>query len=373
MYEKRESFKAIELVFITGLFVQDQKAIEQILVTQYESFADRGLYVNPNDPFLANMGRLEYDQWRHLRRKLQPCFSANSTKAMYPLMHRVCGEFVQVLRESVTQQRDKILEMRDLFSRFAVDVIGSVGFGVECNSLRDVNAKFRYFGDKATTEHFRPLLQFKTKYLNILKLFNVKYHSQETREFFTQLVKETIEYCEKYGIQRADFMDILIKIKNDPRESKNFELTLDRIVGEVFLFFTAGFNTTSSALCEALYELAKNPEIQDKARSQVMDILDRHNNNITLEAVKEMRYIKQIIMETLRKYPLLFAVSRYSRRACTLPTTNGSLNIEPNTLLLIPSHAVNNNPEFYPEPDIFQPERKSMDMKSVILRVQLKA
>lgn len=215
---------------------------------------------------------------------------------MYPLMHGVCGEFVQVLRESVTQQRDNIFEMRDLCSRFVVDVIGSVGFGVECNSLRDVNAKFRYFGDKATMEHFRPLLQFKTKYLNILKIFNVKYHSQETREFFAQLVKETIEYREKYGIQRADFMDILIKIKNDPRESKNFELTLDRIVGEVFLFFTAGYNTTSSALCEALYEMAKNPEIQDKARSQVMDILDRHNNNITLEAVKEMRYIKQIIM-----------------------------------------------------------------------------
>ncbi|XP_073821529.1 cytochrome P450 6a8-like [Musca autumnalis] len=356
MYEKQEPARAVELVFISALFVQDQRAIEQILITQYENFPDRGLYVNLNDPLLANTGRLEYDQWKPLNKKFRPCFSPNGTKYMYPLMQQVCREFVHVLRRS-TCGKGNIFEMRDLCSRFAVDVIGTVGFGVECNSLKDENAKFRYFGDMASREHFRPLLQFRSKYVDLLKLFNVKYHSRESTEFFTQLVKETLEYREKYNIRRNDFMDILIQIKNDPQEANDLDMALERLVGEVFLFFAAGYNSTSTALCQALYEMAKNPEIQDKARKEARDTLARHNHNLTFEAVKEMRYIKQIVMEILRIYTLLFASSRYSRRACTLPTATGTLEIEPNTLVIIPIHAINNNPEFHPDPDVFRPER----------------
>ncbi|XP_073821530.1 probable cytochrome P450 6a18 [Musca autumnalis] len=362
MYEKQEIVKAVELVFISALFVQDQKAIEQILITQYENFPDRGLYVNTNDPLLANMGRLEYDQWKPLHKKFRPCFTPNATRYMFPLMQQVCREFVHVLQRS-TCGKGNIFEMRDLCSRYAVDVIGNVVFGLECNSLKDENAKFRYFGDRASEEHFRPLLQFRTKYFDLLKLFNVKYHSRETSEFFTQLVKESLEYREKYNIQRSDFMDILMKIKNDPQDAKDLEITLDRLVGVTFLFFAAGYNTTSTALCEALYEMAKNPEIQDKAREEARDTLARHENKLTFEAVKEMRYIKQIIMETLRKYTLLFATSRYSRRACTIPTSTGSLTVEPKTLIIIPNHAINNNPEFHTDPEVFRPERFDKGVK----------
>uniref|UniRef100_A0A1I8PR31 Cytochrome P450 n=1 Tax=Stomoxys calcitrans TaxID=35570 RepID=A0A1I8PR31_STOCA len=357
MFQSKESFRAIELVFFSALFVQDQVAIKNILATQYENFADRGIYVNENDPLLNHMARLPYEKWQLLRRKFGPAFAPNMTKTMYPLVTKCCEQFVEVLKQSV-ETSHYVTNVHDLCSRFAIDVIGSIAFGVECNSFKDPQAMFRTLGEKASREHFQSIFQFKTKYLDILKLFNVKYHSKETTDFFTNLVKETMKQREEHAIQRGDFMDILIELKNDPNGWAAYPLTLERLVAQAFLFFGAGYNSTAAALSEALYEMAKNQDIQNKARQEVFEVLRQSgSSDISYECTKEMKYIKQVIVETLRRYTLVYMMPRYCRQSCTVATSNGSLNIDADTFIIIPVHAIHNNAEYYPEPHVFRPER----------------
>lgn len=62
--------------------------------------------------------------------------------------------------------------------------------------------------------------------------------------------------------------------------------------------------------------------------------------------------------ETLRKYPILHSITRYSRQYCTLRSSCGqSLSIPKNTVVMVPAHGIHYNPEFYPDPEKFQPER----------------
>lgn len=70
---------------------------------------------------------------------------------------------------------------------------------------------------------------------------------------------------------------------------------MDEIVAQSFLFFIAGFETSSTTATFAFLELAMNPEIQEKLRNEIKSVLDKHNNEITYDSLKEMTYMGQVI------------------------------------------------------------------------------
>ncbi|KAK9884818.1 hypothetical protein WA026_009045 [Henosepilachna vigintioctopunctata] len=97
----------------------------------------------------------------------------------------------------------------------------------------------------------------------------------EVSEFFMRIVEDHVAYRKKNNIFRKDLMQLLIQLKNNGKmvddeklplenitEQEN-ELTLKEIAAQVFVFFGAGFETSSTAMTFGLYELARNMEIQE--------------------------------------------------------------------------------------------------------------
>lgn len=83
-----------------------------------------------------------------MRPVLSPSFTSSKMKAMFVLIN----ECVNTLIDYFKNQKDDIIEveMKDLFTRYANDVIASVAFGVNVNSLKDRKNEFYLMGNEAT-------------------------------------------------------------------------------------------------------------------------------------------------------------------------------------------------------------------------------
>lgn len=88
-----------------------------------------------------------------------------------------------------------------------------------------------------------------------------------------------------------------------------------------------------------MYEMAKNPQYQQKVRDEVTAILSKHNGEITYESLKEMSYIDSVIHEALRMHPPAFSMAKLCTKPYTMPMTSGQtqpVTITPGTIVQIP-------------------------------------
>lgn len=184
----------------------------------------------------------------------------------------------------------------------------------------------------------------------------------EVGAFFMPLVRDTVETREKNLIERPDFLNLLIQLKNkgtveDEASDSLEKLTLEEVAAQAFVFFFAGFETSSTTLSFALFELANNQEIQERVRDEVLEKLKLHDNKITYEALKDMTYLDQVINETLRMYPPVAQLLRVATQPYHVETMNFTL--DKGRMVMIPTYSIHHDPTIYPNPERFDPDRFS--------------
>lgn len=64
------------------------------------------------------------------------------------------------------------------------------------------------------------------------------------------------------------------------------------LAGHSLSLFIEGFETSSSVAAFTLYELARNPEWQERIYDEVVSVSDRHENKFTYEALQEMNLVE---------------------------------------------------------------------------------
>ncbi len=139
-------------------------------------------------------------------------------------------------------------------------------------------------------------LFFATLFQKQARALHFKMNEDDVVEFFTNVVRETIESRQKYSIRKKDFMQLLIDlmVKNEHCLEED-KLTFYEIAAQAFVFFLAGFETTATTLTYALHLLSFHQEIQERARKSIQETLERYDGEWSYEAVMEMEYVGQII------------------------------------------------------------------------------
>ncbi|XP_064011537.1 thromboxane-A synthase isoform X1 [Pogoniulus pusillus] len=137
-----------------------------------------------------------------------------------------------------------------------------------------------------------------------------------------------------------------------PSEKVQQMLTEDEIAGQAFLFLIAGYETTTSTLSFATYLLATNPECQERVLQEVDDFSAKHMVP-DYQNVQELPYLDMVIAETLRMYPPAF---RFTREAAKDSLVLGQ-HIPAGAVIEVAVGHLHHNPEFWPEPEKFIPER----------------
>lgn len=254
---------------------------------------------------------------------------------MFETFVRCADGLEQVLNEFAKNKEP--LDVKEVAARYTTDIIGSAAFGIDCNSLKDPNAEFRRVGQKIFA--YDPVVDFKRKFAaimpaSVVRAFRIKITNKEVEKFLSQVIRETIEYREKNNVSRKDFIHLLLQLKNkgrvtdddsftpdDKKAGSGTFLTLNEILAHSFVFFAAGFETSSTTMTFAMYELALNQDIQDKVRKEVNTVLQRHDNKFTYDAINEMVYLEKVFngecSKLCKKNPSIFLIN--FRNASEIP------------------------------------------------------
>jgi cytochrome P450 / NADPH-cytochrome P450 reductase len=84
----------------------------------------------------------------------------------------------------------------------------------------------------------------------------------------------------------------------------------ENIRAQCITFLIAGHETTSGLLSFAIYYLMKHPDVLERARAEVGQVLGSAAEP-TFEQVIRLRYVRQVLDETLRLWPTAPAFTRY--------------------------------------------------------------
>lgn len=144
--------------------------------------------------------------------------------------------------------------------------------------------------------------------------------------------------------------------------SDDRKFTFSEAAAQAFVFFAGGFETSSTTMQFALYELTLNPEVQEKARQEILKVLAKHDGKITYEAIYEMDYLGRVIDETLRKYPPIPILQRECNKDFTIPDTK--VVIPTGVTVQVPVLGLHMDPEYFPNPEKFDPDRFKEEEKA---------
>lgn len=140
-----------------------------------------------------------------------------------------------------------------------------------------------------------------------------------------------------------------------PRQKLHNRLTLtrDEIIGNLMLFMFAGYETTSSTLTICTHFLVNHQDLQEKLRQELQQVL-RRDGKFDYANVMQLEYLNAFICEALRLIPpVQFFVTRlaledYEYDGRVIPKGTG---------IVVSANKLHNDPDVYPRPEVFDPDR----------------
>ncbi|XP_044009986.1 probable cytochrome P450 6a14 [Aphidius gifuensis] len=334
---KHEAFVGVYKGHSPQLIINDLDLIKTILIKDFDTFNGRGIVVNEmTDPLTAHLFNIDGPRWKFIRAKLTPLFTAGKLKHMIELMVECADHFEIYLSNQL--KKSNVIDCREVAAKFTTDVIGSCAFGINMNALSNDESEFRKVGRKVLESNFNRMAKLLLREISPW--------------LFTSL--KIIDVRKNNNIVRNDLIDLFINIKKTENNNE-IQFTDSLMTAQAFVFFVGGFETSSLSISMSLYELAIEPKVQEKLRSEIIETLKNNDGKLSYDTINSMKYLDMVMQETLRKNPPILTLIRRACRSYKIPETNTT--IEKGTNVNIPVYAIHHDPSYYPSPEKFDPER----------------
>lgn len=186
-----------------AILLRDPDLIRKVLIEDFSSFHDNDFHLSKEtDP---NIGRdifvLKGQQWKAMRTKITTVFTANKIKNMIPSMVDVCKEMIEYLKKEGPIKFGDGVDLKELGSRFTIDVVTSNIFGVSGGCFASENSQFRemaykVFGERTIWKHFKFILKIINPTLG--DSLKIKVVPDEVDKFFRDIVTDLLKSRKSY-------------------------------------------------------------------------------------------------------------------------------------------------------------------------------
>ncbi|XP_062078752.1 cytochrome P450 71D11-like [Humulus lupulus] len=294
------------------------------------------------------------EYWRQLRKL---CMKELLSTARVRSFRHIREEEMHNLKEWIASNVGSAIDLSDRIQTSTYGVTARAAFGKKSKDHEEfisiVEESIKLGGGFKLTDLF-PSFNFLALISHArAKIERQKHRAERIIENIIQEHKEknksSVETAESET--HEDFVDVLLKFHN--KDDLGFSLTSNNVKAIIWDIFSAGSETSATAVDWAMVEIIRNPRVMKRAQEEVREVFNR-KGTVDEEGVADMKYLKSLVKETLRLHPSNpLLLPRESREKCVI---NG-YEIPVKTRIIVNAWAIGRDPKYWSEPESFIPER----------------
>jgi cytochrome P450 len=281
------------------------------------------------EPLVGRNSVILLDEDPHLeqRKLMLPAFHGERMQRLSGLMSELAEREVGSwpLEEPVALHA----RLRNLTLEIILRAVFGLERGAQLDTLREVLTGLLAFGDS-------PLSLFPPAH-RLLAGRRPAAEFERLGAHADQLIYELIDERRSAGGEGDDVLALLLQA----RHGDGSEMSAEELRDELMTALVAGHETTASQLSWSLDRLAREPGVQRRLHDE-------------LDAGEDEAYLTATINEILRHRPVL---PNAEPRLVKRPIEIGGVTYRPGAVLFASAYLVHHDPEIYPEPYAFRPER----------------
>ncbi|KAF6153779.1 hypothetical protein GIB67_001012 [Kingdonia uniflora] len=350
----------INLGEVSTIVISSPKMAEEVMKTHDFKFLDRPpplsaviMTYNCTDVAFAPYGAY----WRQLRKFcILELLSAKRVQSFRLLREEEVSNLIGNISLSISRAGAGFMPVNLSEKVFSLtnDITSRAAFGEKCKDKHVFLSTMKQVFTFTSGFHLADLFP-SIKFLNAISGTKAKIEKlqREIDRILNTIIKEHKENKTgaNIGESEENLVDVLLKLQE--ASDLDFPITTDNIKAVILDIFTAGTETSSTAVEWAMSELMRNPREMEKVQTEVRQVF---NGKLKVDEahIHELSYLKVVIKETLRLHPPLpLLLPRECREKCEI---NG-YKIPTKTKVIVNAWAVGRDSECWKDAEMFKPER----------------
>jgi cytochrome P450 len=345
---------ALRFMGLNLLLVNEPAAVRQVLVSEVEAFPKHPYMLWILEPLIGRgIFAVNGEEWAQQRRLLDQAFQMAQLQRVMPQMAAACQASLARLEAQVAgdlvagRSVDADAEMTLVTADVIVRTI--LSRSLEGAEAEAIFAAFTRYQKRAGRALMLRLLRLPRRPLQGY----LARDAAPIRAWLAAAIDARLNAPAGHA-PGDDLLAALIEAR-DPETGACF--SREELVDQVCVLFLAGHETSASALGMAVYLLGCFPEVQQRLRAEVLEVLGSRagapDQPLGFEDLRQLSYGAAIFNETLRLYPPLSFFSRESQANTELAGSRCPMR----ALVTISPWVIQRHEQHWSEPNAFRPER----------------
>lgn len=387
------------------LVIADAKVVKQICIKDFDKFPNHNFFTVPNKYQRSFLIVQKDDHWRSMRAIISPTFTSGRMKIMYKILSQCADDLVELIHGQLRDEKNQdwtIINSRAAAGSLSMgSAVGSF-YGIKLNDEGADNPlskrNFSRRSHEALSPSFVRFFLLALVPTELLKLFGIPEFSPKKFDFFFDKAKSIVGRRLKSKERHNDYLQLLLEARadsdleefdverhpdhytlnnneiDDQRASNTtadskIKLTEWEIACQVVMLMLVATETTASLMSHVIFLLAHHKDIQQRLYGELAGIRRRDGDTgrmlFEYEDVATHQYLDCVISEVLRLMPPALRVDRRANQDYIIEAYG--ILVQKDMIVYIDLQGLHQNPEYWPEPDLFQPERFSAENKHKIV------
>ena len=301
----------------------------------------------------------EGSEWQWRRQTFNQSFTSSHLSAYFELVYQSCMQVIEILQGATQEQ--KVIQVDPLFAELTMRLICRLMLGIPLDKKSPTHEgpplepQKLYEALSVLTRQFTAEAAGENKWLKYIPTKSKQKYWAAKRflqEFVSPRVDLALQITRRKQLSSVEVnplfeKSILVQLAKQPKY--NHQMLCAETIGMIF----AGTDTTAHTLSFTVGALGLNSRVFQLAQQEV-DRVWQLDDGINSKSLKKLTYLQGIIKESMRLYPV---TNGSTGCITTRDTVIAGVNIPKGTSINWSILAAGRDPQEYPQPDDFLPER----------------